>query len=268
MEYEVNGHKLTYYADGAEAQGDDRVLLEYADDLSKNNPWSNDGYVIQPLFNTEEYSLFQQQTRSLLLELWNKSGLTFPENFRLEDYHQVANDRAKHLQAVEQTKLISTSGFPLGLKRIEERISAICSVPLIALNPFDSQSVFHFRVVRPGLTDNNPLHRDIWLEDYKDCINIYIPIAGSNERSSLILLPGSHRWPESDLHKTAGGAVINGVKFNVPAVTKINRSFDVARPNPRENEVLVFSPYLVHGGAVNLNRDTTRISIEMRFWRR
>ena len=37
-------------------------------------------------------------------------------------------------------------------------------------------------------------------------------------------------------------------------------------PNPNPNEVLLFSPYLLHGGAVNLNTNQTRISLEMRFW--
>ena len=36
---------------------------------------------------------------------------------------------------------------------------------------------------------------------------------------------------------------------------------------PRPNEVLVFSPYLIHGGAFNQQTDRTRVSLEMRFWR-
>ena len=39
------------------------------------------------------------------------------------------------------------------------------------------------------------------------------------------------------------------------------------RPNPGLNEVLVFSPYLIHGGAFNQQTDATRVSLEMRFWR-
>ena len=41
----------------------------------------------------------------------------------------------------------------------------------------------------------------------------------------------------------------------------------LVRPNPGPNEVLVFSPYLIHGGAFNQQTDTTRVSLEMRFWR-
>ena len=38
-------------------------------------------------------------------------------------------------------------------------------------------------------------------------------------------------------------------------------------PNPAFDEVLVFTPYALHGGGVNLNKDTTRVSLEMRFWK-
>jgi ectoine hydroxylase-related dioxygenase (phytanoyl-CoA dioxygenase family) len=39
------------------------------------------------------------------------------------------------------------------------------------------------------------------------------------------------------------------------------------RPNPGPSEVLVFSPYLVHGGGKNFG-SCTRVSLEMRFFRR
>ena len=35
----------------------------------------------------------------------------------------------------------------------------------------------------------------------------------------------------------------------------------------KENEVMLFSPYLVHGGGYNFNADVTRISLEIRFWK-
>jgi hypothetical protein len=75
-------------------------------------------------------------------------------------------------------------------------MSELLNQELIVCNPYDDQRVFHFRVIRPLSGDNNPLHRDVWLEDYKDCINLYIPIAGSNALSSLIIAPQSHRWSE------------------------------------------------------------------------
>lgn len=39
------------------------------------------------------------------------------------------------------------------------------------------------------------------------------------------------------------------------------------RPNPDINEILVFSPYLIHGCSDNKNEDITRMSLEIRFIR-
>jgi ectoine hydroxylase-related dioxygenase (phytanoyl-CoA dioxygenase family) len=172
------------------------------------------------------------------------------------------------LAAVEKTKLLAVEKFPIPIQLVEKRISEICQMPLIAKNPFDNQSIFHFRVIRPNSTDNNPLHRDVWLEDYANCINLYIPIAGSDSNSSLVIIPKSHHWSESKIERTEQGAIIDGVKYNVPAVTAIHSNYEIVRPDPKENEVLIFSPYLIHGGSVNLNTDRTRISIELRLWKK
>jgi hypothetical protein len=202
-----------------------------------------------------------------LIKCWKKAGLEVDDPFRLEAYHEVTKNQDVHLRCVEETKLLSVDQFPLGIEFLERRVSSLIGEHLRAHNPFDDQRIFHFRVIRPKSGDNNPLHRDVWLEDYKDCINLYIPVAGSDEHSSLILASGSHLWPESRIEKTKHGAIINKQKFNVPAVTNISGPFKMIRPNPKPGEVLIFSPYLIHGGAVNLNNNTTRISIEVRLWR-
>jgi hypothetical protein len=269
MEYIVNNTKLSYHPLGHAVRGEEKTLLAKAVDLTLNRSWHHRGFTIEKLFDDLTFSDFQRKVSDLLIELWRKAGLTISKDFQLDHYHLEADSPEKHLRAIDQTRLLQASEFPLGAEPIEKRISEICDTDLIAKNyPYDNQSVFHFRIVRPQTTDNNPLHRDVWLEDYRDCINIYIPIAGSDEQSSLILLPGSHLWPESKLTKTVSGATINDVKFNVPAVTEIHGEFSAVRPDPKQNEVLVFSPYLIHGGAVNLNTNTTRISIEMRFWKK
>jgi hypothetical protein len=268
MQYSVNDKLIEYNVTGTKVFGDDKVLLHAADDLTKPLHWHTQGYTIEPLFSENAYQVFQQETENLLRRLWKKSGLAIPDNLSLSDYHRVADSPEKHLASVEFTKLLHVSDFPAGIAQIEKRISSVCGVPLEARNPFDDQKIFHFRVVRPKQGDNNPLHRDVWLKDYSSCINLYIPVCGSNALSSLIILPGSHVWNESKVERTESGAIINGVKFNVPAVTKILEPFEAVRPDPARNQVLVFSPYLVHGGAVNLNEDVTRISIELRLWRK
>jgi len=268
MEYRVNNTTITYDAQGEKQWGKESVLLQDAVDLSEHTSWHDQGFTIEKLFEPAQYTLFSDNARLLLRRLWKEAGLSLPENFPLDQYHTLTNDLTTHLAAVEKTKLLPVSDFPVSIEMLEQRISAICKTPLQVKNPFDGQSVFHFRVIRPNSRDNNPLHRDVWLEDYDDCINLYIPVAGSNERSSLILIPGSHLWPESRIERTAAGAEINGIRFNVPAVTAIKGPYEVVRPNPALNEVLIFSPYLIHGGAVNLNDASTRISVEIRLWKR
>ncbi|HZS35509.1 MAG TPA: phytanoyl-CoA dioxygenase, partial [Polyangia bacterium] len=59
-----------------------------------------------------------------------------------------------------------------------------------------------------------------------------------------------------------------GNAYSVPAVTGGTHPLRMIRPNPAPNHVLIFSPYLIHGGGVNLNPATTRMSLEMRFSRR
>jgi hypothetical protein len=268
MKYTVNNETLSYETEGATQWGDEKVLLHHAIDLTEGISAKKEGFMIEKLFSAESYRNFAIGIHELIRHQWKKAGIDIAGNFNLDQYHTVARDTTTHLAAIENTKLLSVEMFPGGVSVLEERISEVCKTPLKALNPFDGQSIFHFRVVRPNSRDNNPLHRDIWLEDYESCINLYIPVAGSNAYSSLIIIPESHHWPESRIERTIQGAVVNGVKYNVPAVTAIQGPYKVVRPDPKENEVLIFSPYLIHGGAVNLNSDRTRISIEIRLWKK
>ncbi|MCU0398533.1 MAG: hypothetical protein MUC73_10555 [Cyclobacteriaceae bacterium] len=266
MKYTINNIDIHYEAQGKIVRGDDCVLINNAIDLTRKTNWHKEGYTVAKLFDEVTFHKFLKETKNLLINNWKRAGLNIPFNFELEQYHTLATDWEIHLKALEYTKLIPVQEFPINIKLLENRISQIIGEELEVRNPFDNQTVFHFRIIRPLTYDNNPLHRDVWLEDYKDCVNLYIPIAGSNELSSLILIPGSHYWPDSVLERTESGAVINGIKFNVPAVTAIHCNYEIVRPNPILNEVLIFSPYLIHGGAVNLNASTTRISIEIRLW--
>ena len=59
----------------------------------------------------------------------------------------------------------------------------------------------------------------------------------------------------------------NHLKFSVPIVIKTSPYLNLVRPNPGKNEMLIFSSYMIHGGGINDNQDTTRVSIELRFWR-
>ena len=61
------------------------------------------------------------------------------------------------------------------------------------------------------------------------------------------------------------GAKINGNVYNVPCILETSLGFDMVRPNPKEKEALIFTPYLIHGAAFNTNKDITRVALELRF---
>ncbi len=270
MRVYYNGDQsVRFHIQGARTFGDDVLPLAGHDDLTQTTGWAEAGYRVAPFLDHDAYDLFEQGVRQLFGEFLQRMGLPTGSIIDLAHYHTYTrNENALHLAIVDQAKLLEAAHFPDGVAQVEQRVSELCRVPVRAVNPHNGEQVFHFRIVRPQKNDNNPFHRDVWLTEYHDAINIYVPLAGSNERSSLTLVPESHRWSEATVERTISGARVNGVQYNVPAVTDTHHSLQPIRPNPGRNEVLIFSPYLLHGGAVNLNEDVTRISLEMRFWRR
>jgi len=105
------------------------------------------------------------------------------------------------------------------------------------------------------------------LDFYRNTVNIYLPIVGSNEKSSLKIHPGSHKWRESNTIVTNGGAVIKGKKYSVDTIVASKIPLNMIRPNPTQNQLLLFSPYLIHGCSDNGNENMTRMSLEIRFIR-
>ena len=268
MQVRINQQDYTYDVQGEAGLTDGRVLLATDDDLTAGAPWAAQGYTVADFLPPAEQAALRAGLAQLVRQALADAGRPVAADFDIAHYHRVVgDDRALHLAVVARTKEYQQADFlPLPAARLEQRVSELCGRPVQALNPWDGERFFHLRLVRPGRADNNPLHRDVWLPDYHHCVNIYVPVAGSTAQSSLTLVPGSHHWPENRTLRTAGGAVSNGVRFTVPGVLGSAEPLDIIRPNPQAGEVLLFSPYLLHGGAVNLNADETRISLEMRFW--
>jgi len=266
----LNGQAVHYQVAGAAAPAGpapDAVLLASAHDLTARAPWAAAGYAVLPGLPAPQQAALQAGLARLLREALAAAGCPVPPDFDVAHYHRVvAADEARHLAVIARTKAYDISHFPIPVALLEAHLSAACGQPVRAHNPHANERVFHLRIVRPGRADHNPLHRDVWLPRYADGLNIYLPVAGSTARSALALVPGSHHWPESAVVRTAAGAVYHGVPYTVPGVLGAHRPLSLVRPNPGPAEVLVFSPYLLHGAAANLNDDATRVSLEMRFW--
>lgn len=265
--YSIDGLPVTLEVEGQFGFGKDEVLLLKDDNLFQNTPWNEPGYTVAPFLDTELFNQLLHGIKQQFIARLRAIGISVDDHFDLEKYHTIVDEK-QHAQMVESFKnYIDSDQLPIPLHYITDRISEILGLKVNNIAP--ERGEFYFiRFVRPSKQDFNPPHRDTYLDRIRNAVNIYVPLWGSNQLSSLPILPGSHRFMESEVERTInGGPIVNGVRFTVPCITETKSAFSLIRPNPCENEVLVFSPYLIHGGAANLNSDITRFSLEMRFWR-
>ena len=268
MEFTINGEPMHYDVSGGTVWGDDVIMLENDDNLILGQPWERAGYTIAPFLSESENDILEDGFQEIVRGMVEKTGAETDDAFTMAKYHRYVNDR-QHYEVVKQIQSrIPASLFPVSPSRIEERLSEICGCRVAITRSAEGERVFWIRIVRPDMPDANPLHRDVWLDRLRNKINIYYPLAGSNRRSSLCIVPGSHLWKESEIERTDIGATVNGVSFTVPSVVSAKHEITALRPNPGRGEVLVFSPYLIHGYAINMNKDTTRVSLEIRLQRR
>lgn len=269
LKYKVANHTFEYDLIGDTETGSNKVLLSQDDNLLANTMWLKGGFTIAPFISPDEYLAIKLGITKQIATQIELMGGTIDSNFSLEKYHHYVNDEI-HLKIARITSNgWDTALFPVDFELINQRISEILGIKVSVAMPPNGECLYCLRLVRPQvLSDCNPPHRDVWIDILRNAVNIYVPLAGSNEHSALPLLPGSHLMPESILVRSSNGAVVNGKQYTVPCVLSVNnQEFELYRPNPKPNEVLVFSPYLVHGGGTNLNNDSTRVSLEIRFWR-
>ena len=267
MKARLNQQDVEYRVEGPAGPGAAEILLAADTDLTAGQPWAAAGYTVAPWLTATENQALREGLIELVRAAVRGAGFAIPADWCVTDYHRlIGNDESRHLAVVQQTATYPLAALPLPVATLEARVAALCGQPTSVRNPAIDRAQFHLRIVRPRRSDNNPLHRDAWLDRLRHGINIYFPVAGSTADSSLALLPGSHWWPEDQLTRTHAGAVYNGVQYSVPGVVASAQPLHLLRPNPGPDEVLLFSPYLLHGGAVNLNVDETRFSLEMRFW--
>jgi hypothetical protein len=243
--------------------GDNVCLLDLDQDLTANTSWSDSGYTITNFLNSANRKDIKNGIFSFIHGLVNSSI-----NFNLCDYHEYISDN-EHAEISKQLVGIPIDKFPVDSGILTNFISSLINLD-VALSPSHSNELepnFCLRIVRPNSLDNNPLHRDVWLDRLRNGLNIFFPLTEPSIKTNLGIVPGSHRWKESDIKRTSNGAIVDGKQFTVPSVVSTRKNFNFIRPNLLEDEVLVFSPYLIHGGAINFT-NKTRVSLEVRFWKK
>lgn len=250
------------------------------DSPAKHAKWVEQGYEVIDFLSRDENTLVRNNITDTIKKYLIQLNIDVA-GFSLEKYHTyVTTDQ--HLALIEKIRAGSkgTGGIPfdelaISTDRLDTELSQICNVNVTCRKLFNvgdnkTYKVGHFfvRIVRPGTSkDNNPPHKDTHIDRLRNAVNLYYPIAGSNTNSSLPIIPGSHLWSEQEIVRTSGETLVNGSKYNVPAIVAASRGLNLVTPNPNYEQAMVFTPYAIHGGGINFNMETTRVSLEIRFWK-
>jgi len=237
--------------------GKDVIMIETDINLLKNTDFDDTGY---KNIKMDDYNIFIRKfITSEIEKILNRK-------INIEKYHS-------ELTEEEHNKILHNMPYK---KNHSEDMNAFCRYLEKHISNILNESVKIFnddiwiRICRPtniSDSDFNPCHKDVYLDFYRNTVNIYLPICGSNEKSSLLIQSGSHKWNENQTIVTSGGAYFKKTnkKYSVDAVVASKTQLEMIRPNPKIDEILLFSPYLIHGCSSNDNLDLTRMSLEIRF---
>lgn len=271
MSYNLDGQPVELVLSGPLETGVDECLIQQDDNLAAGCSWEQSGFTVDSILALQDLSDLVAGIKSLVIQGLEQAGVCVDKpNFQLEDYHTLAPNQTVHLSVIDFLRgMAPLKNLPIDPSKFNARVSEICEKPVSCdVESVPASGYFFIRIVRPyPFRDNNPPHKDVWLDRLRHAVNLYLPIAGSGHNSSLSLVEGSHYWPESRVARSAEGTTVNGVRFSVPAAVSLNGPLNLFRPEVGPLQGLVFSPYLIHGGAVNRAPDKTRVSLEMRFWR-
>ncbi|MEM6517320.1 MAG: phytanoyl-CoA dioxygenase family protein, partial [Bacteroidota bacterium] len=248
--------------------GKPELLFKEKDNVISKMPWMEKGYDIVDAFSDSEFERLKLSIETNLKRALFANKVNFNDkSFRLEDYHKYVKAHELHGKIINITRNLENRDFDFDIDALARRFGDILGYQITSWVEELQKSHIQIRISRPKSLDINPPHKDGYLSYWEDIINVWIPIAGCNESSSLPVCPASHLIPESEILRTESkGAKINGNTYYVPCILKTKKgNIEMIRPNPKHGEALLFTPFLIHGAAVNQNTDMTRISLELRF---
>ncbi|WP_053991463.1 phytanoyl-CoA dioxygenase family protein [Mangrovimonas sp. TPBH4] len=264
----IDDKPFSFDVEGAFFWGEEEVLYsESKSPISKAN-WKDIGYAVVKAFTGEEFEELRKSVTQNILNAIRTNNIDFDEvTFSLSRYHEVVTTDEMHNKVINITRNLELEDFDFDINLLVERFGNILGCKLTSWVEELQKSHIQIRISRPESLDINPPHRDGYLSYWEDIINVWIPVEGSNEKSSLPVLPKSHLLPENEILRTESkGAKINGNIYYVPCILETkNGIMEMVRPNPKQGEALIFSPFLIHGAAVNENNNLTRVSLELRF---
>lgn len=278
--------KISYEVDGREHSFQDPELVEFNFGLSEvlsqkdtditfDQPWYNLGYSAISVFNDDEFNFLKKGVSLCIQKIIEKQLGIEIEGFDLEKYHHLVKTNEDHFKIVSQTRDLFPEDFNFSLTDVVQRFGKILGFELTDINPKNNERLhIIIRVNRPGSSDYNPPHKDIYetvdsAEAYiPQFLNLWIPICGVTDKTSLPLAKSSHLIEESKILRTFEGGELSGNKYRVRMIKEWDGSNTLQRADVKNGEALFFSSHLIHGLAINEEEDTTRVSLEFRLFKK
>lgn len=236
-------------------------------EMDSNFPYilKETGYCSCNLIDSDELELLRDGVNNLIKGFLGKSykGKIGTD---LLNYHRFVTDN-EHNAVINKLRKLSYEEISkfFNLNKIRDKVESKLGCKLDYYVPKIERTHIQIRVNRPNSFDYNPPHRDSYVDVWKNSINVWLPVVGCNEYTSLPIVKGSHMYDDSEILRTdIQSASINNNKYNVPAIAeyKGNKLY-MERVCRSDLESIIFTPYLIHGGAVNPS-NSTRVSIELR----
>ena len=263
----IDNEPFQFQVEGNFFWGEGGALFETENNIISKTTWKEEGYSVVDAFVGDEFERFNRSVRDNIVTAMVDSGIDVDtETFQLKDYHKVVTTDSDHLNVINITRNLTNDDIDFDIDKLADRFGKVLGYNLTSWIEALQKSHIQIRISRPSTLDINPPHRDGYLDYWKDIINVWVPVEGCNEQTSLPVVPGSHLIAEKEILRTESkGARINGNTYFVPCILKTkNGNLEMIRPNPKEGQALIFTPFLIHGAAVNRS-EVTRVSIELRF---
>jgi hypothetical protein len=221
--------------------GNDIISIYESDNLLSETEYENNGYFVLRILDNENIAMLRNQITIFVqnrIELITGTNLS---NFSLDKYHTFVQNDEEHYKIANWEMDVNV------LEEFEQIIRSVISATIrkklqlkkIIIND-NLQEIIGFRIVRPLKGDENPFHRDSWMKQWENTLNVWIPIAGCNQENSLSIIENSHFWNDSKICRTKEGVVYNNKKFRVAAAISTDYEVQLKTPNPKYGEALVF----------------------------
>jgi len=272
LNYQIDDTHISYEYDTNQEYilGEDVVLSNEKTDISFGQDWYNIGYKSISTFNQQEFdSLYEGLNSSIKKIVESVLGFEIP-TFKLEKYHHWIKSNEDHLNVVTKTRDLFAEDFNFSILDLIPKFESILNIGLSDIDSITNKTTHIIvRINRPKSNDYNPPHKDIYegvdnLGLIPQFINLWIPIAGVTNKTSLPMVPHSHLLPESKILRTVTGGRISNNTYRVRSIKEWDGNNKLIRANVNYGDVLYFSSHLVHGLASNEESDITRVALEFR----